>query len=280
MDDSSDILIVTVAYNSTAVIGDLLASLPKGAQTVIVDNASTDSAELNDIASKYNASVVRNENNRGFGAGCNIGAASASSEYIFFINPDARMSPGCLEKLRRAMCERPDAAAASPNVQDNRGQPCFRKRSRLLPKSAYWTKPLPTADADVPLLNGAAMFVPRAHFEGVNGFDEAIFLYHEDDDLSLRLSQTFGPLLHVHDAVVDHAEGASTPRTPTTAAFKAWHMARSAVYAMRKHDRPFARLRVTLFAALQMLSPLNLVSARCRSKHLAFLKGALSSGST
>ena len=46
----ADIQIVTVAYNSTAVIGDMLASVPQGAQVVIVDSASTDADALHTLA--------------------------------------------------------------------------------------------------------------------------------------------------------------------------------------------------------------------------------------
>lgn len=130
----------------------------------------------------------------------------------------------------------------------------------------------------MPLLNGAAMFVPRVHFDGIGGFDEAIFLYHEDDDLSLRLVQHYGPIRHVHGATVTHAEGNSTPRTPATAAFKAYHMAQSAIYTMRKHDRPMASLRVIAHAVLQLVSPLTLLSARKRAKSVSFLRGALAAG--
>ena len=36
-------------------------------------------------------------------------------------------------------------------------------------------------------MGGAAIFIKKETFIKVGGFDEKIFLYHEDDDLSLRL---------------------------------------------------------------------------------------------
>ncbi|WP_298859437.1 hypothetical protein [uncultured Sulfitobacter sp.] len=98
-----------------------------------------------------------------------------------------RASQGCLEKLHAHLHDHPEVAAASPRAIDGRHRPSFRRRSRLLHKSAHWSGTAPNADADVPLLNGPVIFVSRAHFEGIGGFDEAIFLYHEDDDLSMRL---------------------------------------------------------------------------------------------
>ncbi len=274
MQHPNDIQIVTVAYNSASVIGDMLASVPDSVQVVIVDNASTDADVLHTLADSHGAQVITNESNRGFGAACNAGAAVGDSVYLFFLNPDAQMQPGTLDTLLAAARSHPHACAFSPRVLDRRGKPAFRHRSRLLAKSAHWTGPVPKADAEVPLLNGAAIFVARDKFTTVGGFDERIFLYHEDDDLSLRLKAQFGPIRHVQDAVVTHAEGHSTARTPATAAFKARHMAQSAIYAMRKHDRPFARTRIVVRALTQMLSPLNLFSARKRAKNMGFLRGA------
>jgi GT2 family glycosyltransferase len=275
MSSHADISIVTVAYNSTAVIGDMLASVPSGVHVMIVDNASTDRDALMDIAQSHDAQVVSNDTNRGFGAACNIGAATGDSTFLFFLNPDAQIQPGCLDALLSAAAAHPEACAFSPRVLDGRGRPAFRRRSRLLPKSAHWSGPPPEEDAEVPLLNGAAVFVARDRFAAVGGFDDNIFLYHEDDDLSLRLKAGFGPIRHVNDAVVTHAEGRSTARTPATAAFKARYMAESAIYTMRKHDRPFARTRVIGRAVMQLLSPLNLFSARKRAKNLGFMKGAV-----
>jgi GT2 family glycosyltransferase len=133
----------------------------------------------------------------------------------------------------------------------------------------------PERDCTVPLLNGAAIFVRRAHFEAVGGFDERIFLYHEDDDLSIRLAEECGPLMHVQAATVRHAEGRSTVRTAETARFKAFHMGQSAVYAMEKHGRPAPKAKVVLDAVMQLLSPLALLSRRKRAKALGFLRGSL-----
>jgi GT2 family glycosyltransferase len=126
----------------------------------------------------------------------------------------------------------------------------------------------------VPVLSGAAIFVAKERFDRVGGFDEEIFLYHEDDDLSLRLAQ-LGPLMHIPGAVVRHAGGRSTARTPEVAYFKAYHLARSRVFAQRKHGVPHPKARVLLQSAAQLLSPLML-SRRKRAKHLGYLAGALS----
>ncbi|WP_189367536.1 glycosyltransferase family 2 protein [Tateyamaria omphalii] len=128
----------------------------------------------------------------------------------------------------------------------------------------------------MPLLNGAAVFASRTNFDAVGGFYEAIFLYHENDDLSVRLNAACGPLIHVNAACVMHAEGRSSARTPSTVAFKAFHMGQSALYAMRKHKRPMPRVFWGWTVLLNFISPLNLLSASKRAKAIGFAKGVFS----
>jgi len=100
------------------------------------------------------------------------------------------------------------------------------------------------------------------------------FLYHEDDDLSLRLAE-LGPLIACAEAHIRHAEGHSSPRTPAIAALKAYHMARSRTYLFKKYGHSFAAPATIIRATLALLSPLNL-SPRKAAKSFGFLRGALS----
>jgi GT2 family glycosyltransferase len=120
------------------------------------------------------------------------------------------------------------------------------------------------------------MLVRKRDFDAVGGFDPDIFLYHEDDDLSRRLLRERGPLMFVSAAIVEHLEGRGSVRTPELAALKAYYLARSRVYALRKHGRPFPRLGSLLVAAAQLLAPTNWVSSRKRAKNVAFMQGVTS----
>jgi len=268
------VTVVTVAHNSLAVLPKMLASVPLGSTAIVVDNASRDAAALADLAQAHGAQLIRNEDNRGFGPACNIGAAEAQSEFVLFLNPDARLGDGAIEALVTAADAHPMAVAFNPAITDGKGRPYFKRGSVLLPASARLPAGWPDADREVPVLTGAAFFVRRAAFEAVGGFDPAIFLYHEDDDLALRL-KTVGSLMFVHGARVTHDAGNSTVRSPASAAFKAFHMGRSRVYAARKHQLPGAGRKALVSALMQLISPLTLLSARKRAKQLAFLRGVL-----
>ena len=271
---SAQVTVVTVAYNSMAVLPAMLASLPLGIAVVIVDNSPKADPALADLAAQHCATLLRNDVNRGFGAGCNRGAAAARTPFLMFLNPDATSQAGCLEALLSAVARYPKAAAFNPRTRDGRGRVSFKRRSNLLPDHPRWRGPPPEVDTPVPVLSGAAIFVAKAMFDRVGGFDEDLFLYYEDDDLSLRLAQ-HGPLMHIPGAEVCHNDGHSTERSPQTAYFKAYHLARSRVFAQTKHGVPRPRASVILRSLGQLLSPLML-SRRKRAKYLGYLAGAFS----
>lgn len=274
---AAQVTVVTVSYNSLAVLPAMLASVPAGARVVVVDNASEDRAALEGLCDRAGARLVRNDRNLGFGHACNLGAARAETEFLMFLNPDAVLMSDSLDRLVNAAQRFPKASAFNPRIAEPDGKPAFHRSSSLLPRREWMPRGWPAADQEVTLLTGAALFVRRSAFEAIGGFDPRIFLYHEDDDLSLRLRATQGPLIFVRDALVRHAGGGSTQRSPASAAFKAWHNARSRVYTGRKHGRPLPFFSTLLIAIAGLFAPDMLFSARRRAKNWAYLRGALSS---
>ncbi|WP_245770656.1 glycosyltransferase family 2 protein [Roseovarius azorensis] len=264
-----------MTYNSHNILPGMLASLPHGADCTVIDNNSTDHAALLNVVRQYDARLIRNNKNVGFGTACNIGAAHTETEFFLFLNPDARLEAGALEALVIAADTHRDAVAFNPAISGTNGRPYFKRGSVLLPKREKLPSGWPETDCRVPVLSGAALFVRRTAFEAVGGFDPAIFLYHEDDDLALRLRTQCGPLMFVRAARVMHDAGNSTTRSSQLAAFKAFHMGQSRIYALRKHKRTGAERKALISAFWQRVSPVALISARKRAKQTAFLRGVL-----
>ena len=265
------VTLVTVAYNSMTVLPAMLASVPVGTPIVIVDNSPYADPALDALADRHGARLVRPGRNLGFGAGCNAGAAGAATEFLMFLNPDATLAPGALDALAMALDANPHAVAANPRIADASGRAAFKRRSVLLPRRAWLPPGWPGSDREVPVLSGAALFVRRVAFEAVGGFDPVIFLYHEDDDLSLRLARECGALLFVRGALATHQGGTSTERSPATAAFKARAMGESRVYAARKHGLPLPRALAIAEAVAALVSPVTWSSRRKRAKAMGFL---------
>ena len=134
----------------------------------------------------------------------------------------------------------------------------------------------PLEPSEVPILSGAALFARKEAFDRIGGFDPNIFLYHEDDDISIRFRKLTGQAWIIPEARVVHLSGHSSGRSAAVTALKAWHMGRSLVYTTTKH-RIKHSYRKALFSALrQLLSPATILSKRKFWKHRAFLQGVLS----
>lgn len=267
--------VITVGYNSSSVIGQMLASLPDDTPVVVVDNASSDNTVAVARTARPAAKVFENLENCGFGRACNQGAAGATTPYLLFLNPDATLAAGALGALEEAGNTLPDFAAANPLILDSRGRGRLKTTS---PLRLHRSAPPPKLDtlSEMPVLSGGAFFVNRKAFEAVGGFDPNIFLYHEDHDLAVRLVRAGGRLWHVPKAVATHIAGTGTARSPQSARFKGFHMARSRMYVLSKQTQRFAFLRTLGPAIFGLILPHNLFSRRRRAKYIGQIQGARS----
>ena len=98
-------------------------------------------------------------------------------------------------------------------------------------------------------------------------------MYHEDDDISIRLKDEIGSLMYVHNSVIKHIGGSSSSRDKSIAAIKGYHMGRSRVYSQKKHNHKAVTIKNLFLAMIQVFSPEMLFSERKRAKYISFLKG-------
>lgn len=229
----SYVTVVFVTYNSAGVLGDALASVPDDVPTVVVDNASADGSVA--IARDRGAEIVEAGDNLGFGTACNRGAAKADTSFVLFLNPDARLLPDTLPALLAEASLHPHAAAFGPCILDADGTPELPRARTLLDDGPAMMTEAPGAACDVDFLSGACLLVRRDVFLALGGFDEAIFLYLEDDDLCLRLRGAGHTLKLVPGARVVHHQGTSSPPSRAGLELRNHHTMASHVYLARKH---------------------------------------------
>mgnify|MGYP003334644178 CR=1 FL=1 len=271
---------MTVSYNSSSLLRPMLDSIPPETPVIIVDNGSSDSGDLPVLAKRPRTHVIYNSYNAGFGTACNIGAGKSETEFILFLNPDCRLKTDTIEKLLSAAVKYPELVAANPVFEDRKGKLTFKRKSSLIPKKQWMQKSLPGTDFSVPVLLGAAFFVRAEKFHKIGGFDENIFLFFEDDDLSLRLSNSPGALKVIHKAIVKHEGGASSNFSLESEKIKNLNWGYSWVYTRKKHSRPLASLLPAFRTLLMLLSPLVLISQRRRLKYHFRLRGVLNAFKT
>lgn len=268
------VTVVIVTFNSASVLKSCLEAIPAGMPVIVVDNASADIATVRRLVVRRGVRLVENTSNIGYGAACNRGAEVASTDYILFINPDVILTADALKNLLEVAEREPSYVAFNPHMITC-GRRAMKRRSILLPRSQFLRRMEPDGDQEIPVLSGAAIFVKRRDFEAVGGFDSKIVLYHEDDDLSLRLRRERGPLMYVHNAVIEHLGGSSTRRSAEIQSLKSYEMGKSRVLVTRKHGFRNVAVSALASALVQIMNPINLLSARKRVKPGAYLRGVL-----
>jgi GT2 family glycosyltransferase len=228
--------LVIVNYNSGALTANLVAAVGDGADDiVVVDNHSPDGgaglAELEQ--ERPDVKVVRSPTNRGYGAGANEGARHTSGDVLVISNPDITISGPDLRALA-AEVGHDDVVLAAPRFVTPEGAPEYSAHRReprlLLTLDAFcrpfghairrvrkdwhptWVSPAAHAqDLDVLSVLGALLAIDRRAFDEIGGFDEAFFMYREEDDLCRRLRQHGGRIRHVGHLTATHIGRASTP---------------------------------------------------------------------
>lgn len=196
-------------------------------EIVYVDNASQDPVSvgfLEQAATAGRLKLVKSEHNLGFAGGNNLGAANASGEFIFILNPDTSVYPDTLAKMVGYLEEHHDIGILGPQLVYSDGtvqESCRRdmgffdlilKRTFLgrLPVFHKRVAKYLMADfdhgktQDVELLTGAAMMLPRRVFDEIGGFDDRYFLFMEDFDLCKEVRKSGYRVVYYPQAKVEH----------------------------------------------------------------------------
>jgi N-acetylglucosaminyl-diphospho-decaprenol L-rhamnosyltransferase len=190
----------------------IAAELRDGDELIVVDNGSTDGTPGAVRESAPRARLVEAGENLGFAAGSNRGAAISSSELLLFLNPDAVVAPGFRESIERPLTDGRGWAAWQGLVTADGGRTINSRGGDVHFTGIAWAggagqtmTDAGDVDAAEPgFVSGACLAIPARDFEGLGGFAEEFFLYHEDVDLSLRLRLAGGRLGVERAARVDH----------------------------------------------------------------------------
>ena len=292
-----DVSIIYVNWNCADEIRASVASVRRWTvdfqyELIVVDNASAEGTGGLEFDSEIH--LVRSAENRGFGAGCNMGAGYASGRYFLFLNPDTRFLNDVLADLVRFLDHHPFAAVAGPLVVDEQDTVLF-EAGRSLPtlsneflqhstlsfrfgKRGWASRPylsdwdhLSTREVEAVL--GACMLVRSDVFRNVEGYDEKFFLYSEELDLCCRLRKAGFQIWYVDTARVLHKERQSTIKLFGSVGRIVLQNMRSQHYYFRKHFGPATALVWRHMIAVLYL--LRYCWGRDRI-HLEYFKWALS----
>lgn len=243
--DVVEIAVIIVNYGTADLALDAVESVfarDHGGRTVevhLVDNASPgDDAEQirKAIATRgWRDRLVfhAEKENHGFGRGNNIvlqtlAARPSPPEYVFLLNPDARLKTDTIAELASFLETHPDAAVAGAGIDRPDGGPAvtaafrfpnaiseFSRAARFGPLSRLtrrWNTPLspdaPTREVD--WVAGAALLARFPALVETGFFDPDFFLYFEEAELMHRLRKAGWQIWYCKEARVEHVAGAAT----------------------------------------------------------------------
>ena len=239
----TDVTAIVVSFDSADVLPACLSALAgEGVGAIVVDNASGDASA--EIAVRHGARILRNDRNEGYGRANNQGVRAATTPFVLIVNPDLEIQPGAVAALLAAAQVYPDAAAFAPRLVEPSGRVFLQPRSLLSPVHLNQARRivLPEGDACLPFLSGACLLLRRDVFLALGGFDPAIFLFYEDDDLCRRLREAGHALIHVDGAGARHGRGKSSAPSPQRRFTARWHLAWSQCHVARKWGLPLPGL--------------------------------------
>lgn len=194
---SKKLSVIIVTYNSSKHIYDCLDALYKfndideDLEIIIVDNDSQEqSAMFEGVKSIYGESVllINSGKNGGYGYGNNIGINQSNSELVLVMNPDIRLVKPVFKQIL-TIFENNEIGMIGVDFVDG-SCPFYFKREyssvkNLLLHKNYISKG--KYDSEKMYLSGSFLVFRKESFWKAGGFDENIFMYSEEADITNRI---------------------------------------------------------------------------------------------
>jgi N-acetylglucosaminyl-diphospho-decaprenol L-rhamnosyltransferase len=205
------VAVVVVTYNSERLIPDLLASLGPGLEGIdwhltVADNASADDSVGAVRRLAPDATVVEMGRNAGYAAGINAAVAKAGPfTAVLVLNPDVRLTPGCIGTLLGTL-RTPGTGIAVPLLVDGDGKliQTMRREPSILRTlgdavlgagragryPALGEVVTEERAYDIAAITdwaeGSTVLFSAECWERCGPWDESFFLYSEETDFALR----------------------------------------------------------------------------------------------
>jgi GT2 family glycosyltransferase len=198
--DKPEVSVIIVNYRSERNLEKCVASLcnwadMKNAEIIVVNNDKEENLlKIRKIRARIK--IIDSPENLGFGGANNLGVRNSVGEFLFFLNPDAKILRGRFRDIREEF--RKDRRVGIV------GGMLFEKSGKIQEWSAgkkvtifgillnnlgfsrdkkIWRSSQKT---EAHWVAATALFMRRDFFEKIGGFDENIFMYFEDIDLCER----------------------------------------------------------------------------------------------
>lgn len=268
MSDKPSISAVVIAFHGMQFIPDCLATLKEDIkdyphEIIVIDNASTDSTVEYIEDHHPDVRLIKNSTNVGFAPAINQGIRACRHDFIWLLNQDIRIRPGCLSTLLHCHenINRPGMIGPRFVGFDGKLQKFCRRLplkhdavfnlfglAALFPHSRLFNG-WKMGDFDhlssrpVPQPMGAAMLLNRSCIDDIGLMDETFVIYFNDVDFCERLIEAGYTNYYCYDAVIEHYQGGSTERQRPKMIWKS-HLGMYAYFRKVENKRPSKLVKV------------------------------------
>lgn len=260
--------IIIVNYNGSEVLLNCLKSLEKSSpsiayEVIVVDNCSNDGSPDSVEQTFPNVLLIRQPQNRGFGAGNNVGAKFAKGEFLFLLNPDTILSEDILPHLIEIMRQDPTIGIVGPKLLNPDGSlqlsvsPALsiageyqaRKQAKsyhLRNKTLFTQKFKDIQEVDIVV--GAAFFIRKTLFDSIGSFDENFFMYFEESDLCRRVQGNGWKIIYTPKVSLIHYKGFSSQEVYKNITVE---YRRSQIYYYQKHRPIWEQIVLRMYLVIK-----------------------------
>jgi GT2 family glycosyltransferase len=228
----TDLSVSIVNTNSRELLLACLETLPRGADVVVLDNASEDGS-ASAVRERFpDLRVIAQAHRAGFGANHNTVIRATDGRYVYVLNEDTTADDWAFERIVAYLDANPRVAALGPRLvyPDGRLQDsAWRFPTPLVStvglltvgklgvKQSHGQAPRP-----VDWVMGAALVLRREALDEVGLFDEEFFLYSEEVDLQVRLRKAGWEVDYFPEATVVHHESQFSAEIPERRINEMW----------------------------------------------------------
>jgi len=229
--------VIIVTYNHKNYLAPCINSILKQDyphEVIVVDNCSQDDSAQFIIENFPTVKLIESPENKGYGAGNNLGVKHAKGEYVVILNPDTIVEDGWLRELikpigngnriittPKILVYDGSAINTCGNINHFTGLTFTRGLGEM--PDTY------SKQEHVSGFSGCCFAMRKEDFEELGGFDENFFAYNEDSDLSWRAHLKGFRILYVPTSIVRHDYKLNVPPE------KIYHLEKNRYLMLRKY---------------------------------------------
>jgi len=179
--------IIIVTFESSQIIKSCLERLNCNKYDVfVVDNNSKDNTTKIVEEHFLEVKLIKLDNNIGYGRANNVALRKIKTNYALILNPDAFILEEDIDKIIEAMDKNNNFALGAPILLENYPprKENIKKQKQIIEDNLINKI---NGDYSVKYIIGAVAFLKMSIFKKIGFYDENIFMYYEDDEISHRV---------------------------------------------------------------------------------------------